>query len=178
MDGCCSASCARVGPLRRQRRSGFFGDQSQVEVCDQFSTIAVTLGSARRVKNEVGVDFGSLGDGRLFLDLSTDPFKLGAVLWVLLESQAVRQGLTPETFFDEFDGDALEGAVGALGAALVNFTPGPMRAAVAKVIAKSKEAQAAAMETVEAWVETQPVAEAARTAAARALSTYGGGSPS
>lgn len=141
-------------------------------------TLAVTLGSARRLKNEVGVDLGNIGDGRLFLELATDPYKFGSVLWVLLESQAASRSVSLDDFLDRIDGDVVDAAVGAFGAALVNFTPPPLRGAVARVLEKTRTAQAAAMSAVEEWIEKQPTTETAVTETTKALSHFGTESPS
>lgn len=114
--------------------------------------LALTIGTARRLRDEVGVDFAALGDGKIFFELGSDPYKLGATLWVLVERQAERLSVTPEAFVDALDGPAIDRSVEALLEAVVNFTPAAMRGPVKKLIEQVGRARTASMTAVEDWI--------------------------
>lgn len=135
--------------------------------------LTLTLGVARRIKDDLGIDFGAIGDGSLFFKLAGDPYKLGAVLWLLIEREAERRKITDEQFLDALDGDVLGAAISALGEAVVNFTPAPMRAAVAKAFAKTEEAQQVAMTTLMDWMDQQDLKTQTEAKTKELILTYG-----
>lgn len=91
--------------------------------------LRLTLGDIPRVKD------ATAKDGRPGIDLNavltdatalgrlvySDPDTLGRVLWVLVEKQADRLGVTPEGFADGFDGETLARCGDALAEAVTDF---------------------------------------------------------
>lgn len=138
-------------------------------------TLALSIGKARRIKDATAVDFGAVADGRVFLELGADPFKLCAVLFLLCEAQADLQNVTPEAFAEALDGEAIDAAMEALIAAIVLFTRAPMRGAMERVIATTLAAQAKSMEAVERWTEAnaERIAETVTNKATEALEKLG-----
>jgi hypothetical protein len=133
--------------------------------------LALSIGLARQIKNELGVDFGRIEDGRVFAELGADPYTLAQVLWLFVESQATAAGVTPETFAESLDGDALERATEAVLGAVVLFTPPRMRGPLKDLIAATKAAQDAGAEQLTRWlaVEGGRLADEVRTKTAAAL---------
>jgi hypothetical protein len=135
----------------------------------------LTIGLARKIKDALSIDFTQVADGKLFLALGSDPFKLGATLYMLCETQAEQCGVSPESFAESLDGQAIDDALEALLAAVVLFTRAPMRGAVHNVLTKTIEAEAKAMQAVEKWAEANgaAVADEAVAAAEKALAKSG-----
>lgn len=124
--------------------------------------LALTIATARRIKNETGVDFGAIEDGKVFFVLASDPFLLGQVLWEIVEPQASKAGIDVESFFAALDGNVLDEACEALTGAVVNFTRAPLRAAVETILAKTKNAQATALEAVADWAKNKDLDDEVR----------------
>lgn len=141
--------------------------------------VAVTIGSAARVKEATGVNFGDIRDGQVFLELGVDPFRFAGVLWTLCEAQAQLRNVTPESFAEALDGDVIDAAMDALVEALILFTRAPMRGAIRKVIAAAMRTQAKTMEAVETWATTNQsrIDEIVKTKTTEALATLGAPSP-
>ena len=116
--------------------------------------LSLSIGLARRIKDEVGVDFGQLADGKLLAELGTDPEKLCSALWLMCEKQAERQSVTPEGFAESLDGDAIDGAMEALVEAIVLFTRSHLRNAMRTMFSKTKVAQEKTAKAAETWIET------------------------
>ena len=132
-------------------------------------TLAISIGLARKIRSETGVDFGAIGDGRIFFGLASDPYLLGQVLWLLVEPSATSRGIGVDEFLDGIDGDVLESATEALTSAIVNFTPSPLRNAVAAIVEKTRQAQEVAVETATEWAAEQMTAEAIKARTREAL---------
>jgi hypothetical protein len=113
--------------------------------------VKLNIGLAQQIRDQLDVDFGDLQDGRLFLTLGNDPYKLGAVLWMLCEAQAVKIPLTPEEFIASIDGDVIDAALEAIIDATVGFTRAPLRGPLKTVLGKTLEAHAQSLAMVESW---------------------------
>lgn len=132
-------------------------------------TLSLTIGQARKIRSETGVDFGAIGDGKIFFGLASDPYLLGQVLWTLVEPAATSRGVGVDDFLDGIDGDVLESATASLTTAIVNFTPTPLRNAVAVIVEKTRQAQAVAVETATEWATGQLTQDAIRAKTLEAL---------
>lgn len=103
-------------------------------------TINLTLGDIKRVRNETEIDLNKLlRNATDFGELLFDPERIGALLWVLCERQAIAKNITPEMFYDSFDGDNLRQAYHALVCAVADFCQTPkiaseMKANLSKMI--------------------------------------------
>lgn len=120
-------------------------------------TLTVNVGTVKRVKGLAKVDLLDLKDGNLFTELSSDPVKLGDVLWVLCEEEAKASNVSELQFAAALAGDALEAATNALLEEIVDFFPRPQREVLRKALAKGREVQekqlAAAMRHLETAIE-------------------------
>lgn len=101
--------------------------------------LVLNLGLARRIRDELGVDFGQWSGGTPWLKMATDPFLFGAVLYAMCESQAQRMDVTPEEFGEAITGEVAEAARQALDEAVVLFSPAPMRPAMKKMLTGAKQ---------------------------------------
>lgn len=137
--------------------------------------LAITIGSARRVKEATAVDLGKVSDGKLFIELGLDPFKFAAVLYSLCEKQAETRNVEPEEFAESLNGDAIDSAMQALIEAIVLFCRAPVRGAMRTVIQTAMKAQQTSMDAVEAWAiaNTPRVTETIRQQTTAALATFG-----
>ena len=100
--------------------------------------LSVNLGSARRVKEQYGIDL--LGfDERLIGRLSSEMVLMADVVFLLIEQQAKGRDIDREAFFDALDGTALESAKDALIDATVDYLPAGRQEKVRKALAKIKE---------------------------------------
>ncbi len=100
----------------------------------------ITVGAARRVMADAGVDLWALKDDGLrpLAALLADPPKLVNVLYALLRDQLDAARLTDEAFGSSFNGDALEAASEAFVGALLDFFPARVRGAMRDLLDKGK----------------------------------------
>jgi len=100
-------------------------------------SLELTVGSARRVKNETGVNLLNMislePDGKASTaeleKLIEDPFALVNVLFTLCAKQAEESG---EDFAERFDADVIMAATNALIEEIINFSPAAKRRALTK----------------------------------------------
>lgn len=104
-------------------------------------TLSINVGTVKKVRGLAKVDLLDLRDGNLFSELSSDPVKLGDVLWVLCEDEAKAAGIDEIAFGRALAGDALEAATTALLEEIVDFFPKPQRDILRKALAKGREMQ-------------------------------------
>ena len=120
-------------------------------------TLSLTLGSAIRVKDTLGIDLlqPEVGDsdsgGPLLTRLGTDEMLLGEVICCLLAPQIEAHQITEQQVRDSFDGGTLLAAQRAFYAELVDFFQGRGRGDRAKAVA----AQASLIETAVKAIETR-----------------------
>ena len=117
--------------------------------------LELNVGSARRVKDETGVNMLNLlsleSNGRASTEplekLIDDPFALVNVLYALCRKQAEKENISDEDFAEIFDADVIEAATNALIEEIINFSPAAKRKALTKFyqtaqrIAAAKEAE-------------------------------------
>ena len=87
--------------------------------------VRITAGMLGRARREASIDLAGLltVEGALAAFMYSDPEKLGALLYLLVTDQANALGVTPEAFFDAFDGDTLEASIVAVIGAVADFSP-------------------------------------------------------
>ena len=87
--------------------------------------LSLTVGDLLKVRAATGVDLGAALKSETALGelLFGDPATLVATLFVLCESQAATQAVTPEEFGYGFDGPTLERATESLIGAVADFFP-------------------------------------------------------
>ena len=132
------------------------------DTADREWNLDITIGVARKIKQELKVDLSRIVDGKVFIELSCNRETLAGVLWLLVESQAERAGVTPEDFATSLGGDALDAAMDALREAIIRFTPRHQREAVRALFDKTMMAQDASGLAATTWIEAN--AEALVTA--------------
>jgi hypothetical protein len=79
-------------------------------------------------------------------ELFGDPVKLVRVLWVMVEEQAAKAGVSPEGFGRALGGDALEDAAKAFLLALADFIPRQQRTVVKALLARGTDLMAEQMQ--------------------------------
>lgn len=128
--------------------------------------LLVTYGSAKRVKEETGVNLALAGAGATeWVDaLFTDPGKLVGVLWELCAEQARAANVTAEQFGERFDGPTLDGAGNALMEAVADFFPRSriaqaIREKLPQVVAKAETEAIARLERLTDSPSVSPLPE-------------------
>jgi hypothetical protein len=120
--------------------------------------VTINVSAIKRVRDVLAVDLLDVANGDLLSRLADDPCVLVDVLYVLCKPDADAKGVTDEDFGRGMVGGALDEASSALMKELLDFFPSALRArALAKMVRKMGEQQAAATEAVAAL---KPLAEA------------------
>ena len=120
--------------------------------------VVMNVSAIKRVRDILGVDLLDVANGDLLSRLADDPCLLVDVLFVLCKPDADAKGVTDEDFGRGMVGGALDEASSALMKELLDFFPRALHArALAKMVRKMGEQQAAATEAVAAL---KPLAEA------------------
>ena len=90
---------------------------------DRTWPLQITIGSAKRVRDLLGVDIlaPEQGEPPLLVRLGTDEILLCDVLYCLIKPQADEKGVSDEAFGEALGGEAITQAVEALYAELVDF---------------------------------------------------------
>jgi len=136
-------------------------------------SVVINVSAVKRVRDVLGVDLLDVANGDLLSRLADDPCVLVDVLYVLCKPETDAKGVTDEDFGRGMVGGALDEASSALMKELLDFFPRALRArALAKMVRKMCEQQAAATEAVAAL---KPLAEA--EAAAETPGDSSGNSP-
>lgn len=122
-------------------------------------TVAVNLGTVKRVREATGVDILALvSDQRAISEAFSDNIRLAEVIASVIKPELAAAGVTDDQFFSVIDGAVIESATEALLAEVANFFQEPRRTILIK-----------AMEKVQAAVKEQNARGAAE--ALKALET-------
>lgn len=113
------------------------------------------VGNVDAIRKKTGINFSKLKDGSVFLELLNDYEKLAEVLWHLIEKQAAGQDVSPESFADALDGEALDAGLTAITEAVINFQGSAQRQAISDMIAKTLEGHEKSMQAVCDWIERE-----------------------
>jgi len=135
-------------------------------------SIRLTLGSAKLVRDKLGVDLlqPESGDPPLLTRIGTDEVLLGEVLCALLEDQFEAHKVTDDDVRAGFDGRTMLAAQDAFYAELVDFFQSRGRNDRARAVAKQQAILAAASVAAETRIEKMDVEETVR----HAMETSGG----
>jgi hypothetical protein len=126
---------------------------------DRSWDLEATYASYARVKAHTGVSLFDLAtEERKSLEQLADPFVLGQVIWCMVEPQAIARKLTPEAFYEAFDGKTLEAAYNALIDEMVFFCPTRVQKILTVAVKKVRDVDAVADKVVE---DRMPQIEAA-----------------
>lgn len=104
--------------------------------------IEITLGVARKVKSETGVDLLAAlknpeSANKLMQNLAEDPESLGQVIYVAAKSPD--EALKADDLFDALDHEAAEAAFNALDEAMTDFFPPRVRGRLKKAKKRVKD---------------------------------------
>lgn len=117
-------------------------------------TVAVTVGSIKRVKDLLGVNLLEAVTGDLIEKLETDVILLVDILYILCKEEADAKSVTDVQFGESLSGDSLEFATDAFLGELIDFFPQAKRQIFRKAWSKQKEAEKIAMEKILMKIET------------------------
>lgn len=108
--------------------------------------LGIDVWCLRQVKARTGVDIGRLFEDEFkpYRELVRDIGLFVDVLWVLVEDQAVRLGVTDEHFGRALGGDAVEEAAAAFEEAVADFYPSRPRQVLKALAVKTRAAADAA----------------------------------
>ena len=122
-------------------------------------TLALTLGTAMRVKSKLDIDLlqPEAGDPPLLTRLGTDEMLLGEVLCAMLEGQFEAHKVTDKDVRSSFDGQTLLAAQKAFYEELVAFFRSRGRNDRAKAVAKQMAMIEAAVTAVETRIDALDV---------------------
>lgn len=121
--------------------------------------LRVNVGTARRAKEDAGIDILGLLDApkdgakSQLETLSEDPSRIVPIVASLCKEQIADRKIDAFTFEEGFDGETLEKATNALLEEIIDFFPNPRRAILKKAKAmadkEQQEAAKAALEMME-----------------------------
>ena len=136
------------------------------DVAGRTWTLALTLGSAMKVKAKLDIDLlqPEAGDPPLLTRLGTDELLLGEVLCALLEGQFEARRVTGDDVRAAFDGRTLLAAQEAFYGELEDFFRMRGRGDRALAVAKQKALIAAAIKAAETRIGALDIGEAIRGA--------------
>lgn len=98
-------------------------------------TIAVNVGSIKRVKALTGLNLLDVYEGKVIDQLARNPITLVDTLYAICKPDADAQRVSDVQFGEAMAGDAIEHATKALLDELISFSPNPReRAALGRVI--------------------------------------------
>ena len=116
--------------------------------------IAGNFDNYARVHSDTGVRLDDIGtESRKSLEQLQDTFTLGAVLWSLIEPQAIERGVSLEQFRQGLDGTVLEAAHEALVMEMVFFCPPRQRKVLELAVRKVKQAEGKIQQAADAAMQ-------------------------
>lgn len=118
-------------------------------------TVAVNVDAIKRTRDLAGVNLLEVIEGKLLERLTTDPILLCDVIYCLCKPEADAKNVSDADFGRAMGGDAIDGAAAALLEELVGFFPQGRRKVLAKALDKLKKLEAAALNAVEARLDSQ-----------------------
>jgi hypothetical protein len=116
--------------------------------------VDVSVATIKRVRTLTGVNLLEVIQGELIEQLSSDPILLADCLYAVCQPQAVREGVSDETFGQALAGDVIDRATTALLEGLIEFFPEPKRRLLEKATAKYRQVQTQALALVEAKLDS------------------------
>jgi len=124
--------------------------------------VLLTVGTAKRVRDELDLDLVNAADGSAIEKLIEDPILLFDVLYVICKAQAEKAGINNAEEWGMLirDGDVIEEATAAFLEALTDFFPAPRRAILTKALAKMKKLEAMGMEMMDKKLDSDELEQA------------------
>lgn len=130
---------------------------------------ALTIGTARKIKSDLGINLLGEGLQDSVHKISMDPALLVDTLWVALQEQADEAGIEAGEFGESFDADSVEGAVKALTEAVLLFFPSSHREAIRVAIQRMDDLEAEAATTMREHLTDEEVQEKMKKAVRAAI---------
>lgn len=105
--------------------------------------IAITVNTVKHARDRVNLDLLKIMDRgeRVIERLGEDPVLLCNVLFVLVEEEAGKRGVTDVEFGESLIGDAIADATDALVRAIIDFFPQPRRGLLLKAMERAQALQ-------------------------------------
>jgi hypothetical protein len=116
--------------------------------------VDISVATIKRVRTLTGINLLEVIQGELIEQLSSDPILLADCLYAVCQPQAVREGVSDETFGQALAGDVIDRATTALLEGLIEFFPEPKRRLLEKATAKYRQVQTQALALVEARLDS------------------------
>ena len=107
--------------------------------------LELTVGSAKRVKADCGIDLIDIIDVKTGLqkspleELADNPMLLVDVLFSMCRKQAEERNIDDESFAELFDGEVIQDAISALVEEIINFSPPVRRKVLQKIYDKNRQ---------------------------------------
>jgi len=137
-------------------------------------TIAINVGTIKRVRGLLDVDLLEVVEGKLIERLIRDPILLCDVVYAVCKPEADEKQISDEDFGKAMAGDAIEHATKALLEELVSFSPSPRdRANLQRVLQTTWKAIDKARDVIEARIESGELDKVVEQALATATNSSG-----
>jgi len=112
--------------------------------------VALNVSTIKAVRQHLSIDLLDLDNGKLILNLTSDPIMLVDVIYVVCMDEAEERGVIDSEFGARMAGDVIADATEAMLGALVSFIPNPRdRANMAKVLNKTHQIMEATRDLVD-----------------------------
>ena len=102
-------------------------------------TLAITVGSLKRIEAHAGFDIADISNGKAVSLFTGDHRDLVPVIWPLISKQAEANGIDVDNFSDALWGEGLANATAAVKEALLDFFP-PDRRPVIRAMTEKMDA--------------------------------------
>ena len=139
-------------------------------------TLQINVDAIKRVRDLVSVNLLEVIEGKLLDRLVSDPILLCDVIFAVCKPEADTKIISDVDFGRAMAGDAIDTATGALLEELVDFFPQGRRKVLAKALGKLRVLETAALNAVDARLDSPELAEQMEKELAL-LTTSSGGAP-
>lgn len=135
--------------------------------------VRLTVGLCRKINDRFSLDALNAWNGKFVTALAADSALLLDVLWLCVEQQANRDGVTQEQFFDGLGPTAFAQLAEAIQDAVLGFTLPAGRAALREIMRKDREAKDYAVTWLREQDQTAILKEKLDQELAKTLKTNG-----
>lgn len=136
-------------------------------------TVALNVGTVKRVRALCEVDLMQAVEGKLVERLIADPVLLCDVLYAVCKEEAEKQNVLDEDFGRGLGGDAIDSATSALLEELVDFFPQRRREVLRKALEKMQSLQEKSVRAAMVFLESPELDRRVENAIASVLPIYG-----
>jgi len=139
-------------------------------------TVQINVDAIKRVRDLATVNLLEVVDGKLLDRLISDPILLCDVIYAVCKVDADQKNISDVDFGRAMAGDAIENATTALLEELVDFFPQARRKVLAKALSKLKALEVAALNAVDAKLDSPELENRLQAELAR-LGNWSGAAP-